>query len=1110
MGIDDDARAAAAAADQAQDDADAVVAEVDVDVRRARLLRSGGADDALPPTLKIDGDEESGEGRLLEAPVVVVVRHGDAAFSSSVITRSSGLRRVQLRCAFKCASARQSIVIEVRGADAADPTRGPLFGRRELSLFELAERDAEDELRRLRARLRKAWGAATTDEDSSSSDSEDDPLEHRRFHSSARPAAKASDTDGAWLALFKPGEEPKIDDDEARADGFASGDADDASGVKRGAACALIDAKVTVTPTSSVGTLAFANPRLRLERDRPARDTVPSPAVTLDLLRRLFAVATWCAVQSDRMTDMLYWHAPLQSLLVTVVSILVCIAAARDHCWVLPALCFWCVLLLFGLDRLTGEWILRRVAPGDTIRDRDCATLRVAALAVDGLDLDEARQPYLRIRYVPACARSPLALRVARAARDAMPENEDALETARRACDDAVAAAGDACPAGRALRAVAVATARLEEAQKGTWRWDSLDATPHPHRREKPSGRLSTSAPPRIGVRSRAAYEAERLMQWATGRPSVTPVKASNISPVPEPVVQTPPPPGSPRAVDVKKDVPATPPPGKAPFFGTPHHAEADVAAAASTRFRACWRRKGEKAYARAWSVPVLRELRVSAGAGPAAAPRVVPWDRAAGRLRVELYAPEAASVGDDAARDIYRRAVEGDDLGLAPDGATLLGVAEVPLSKVSVDDAAAFAPDGWVRLNPPGSDTAETPTPRVRLRCLLEPAPPTPSLQSASLRRRARVEALESELEVPPFEAPPSPAVQVADESDDVVDVGVLSRLRRARATAVESQNLLRDYVRLGEQCRGLVEWSRPGASLAVFAGLTLFLVVAARMRADYLGVLVVLATMAPGAILSVERRAARAKRSARCRRAAKKCKDAGASLKREAEACEDADRAALLARAAVALNCAARAVAVADAHADATNGAAARREATRPDPLIDPEEVTIWTRLRALLEAIPAEPELERVFVERRRAQEWRRARRACRARLGATWAGPLWRRSTAWRRHFACVRRGELQFWYSASHALAGVSPVLVVSLDNARVVDALAGDDLPVLTLHAPLKSAPAEHREWRLAAAHCRDADALRRCVCREASFAGDSDGLDRPVSPALSGTSSTF
>ena len=34
--------------------------------------------------------------------------------------------------------------------------------------------------------------------------------------------------------------------------------ADDASGVKRGAACALVDAKVIVTPTSSVGALAFA------------------------------------------------------------------------------------------------------------------------------------------------------------------------------------------------------------------------------------------------------------------------------------------------------------------------------------------------------------------------------------------------------------------------------------------------------------------------------------------------------------------------------------------------------------------------------------------------------------------------------------------------------------------------------------------------------------------------------------------------------------------------------------------------------------------------------------------------------------------------------------
>jgi hypothetical protein len=422
------------------------------------------------------------------------------------------------------------------------------------------------------------------------------------------------------------------------------------------------------------------------------------------------------------------------------------------------------------------------------------------------------------------------------------------------------------------------------------------------------------------------------------------------------------------------------------------------------------------------------------------------------------------------------------------------------------MDDAAAFARDGWVPLTPPGG-VGDGPTPRVKLRCLLEPAPRAPALRSASLRRRARVEALEGELEVPSLDIVPAPAVPVDEDTNEVEDVGVLSRLRRARATAVESQNLLRDYVRLGEQCRGLLEWSRPGASLAVFAWLTLFLVIAARMRADYLGVLVVLATMAPGAVLSVERRAARAKRSVRCRRAARKCCEAEMKCRREADNCEDADRAAVFTKAAVALSCAARAVADADAHADATHGGAARREATRPDPLIDPAEVTVWTRLRALLEAIPAEPELERVFVERRRAQEWRRARRACRARLGATWAGPLWRRSTSWRRHFACVRRGELQFWYSANHALAGVSPVLVVALDNARVVDALAGDDLPVLTLHAPLNSAPAEHREWRLAAANCTDADALRRCVCREAA---GRDPPERPASPALSTTSSTF
>ena len=71
--------------------------------------------------------------------------------------------------------------------------------------------------------------------------------------------------------FFKPGEEPKIDEELSPIrEASRAGAADDASGVKRGAACALIDAKVTVTPTSSVGALALAN-AAPAARARPAR-----------------------------------------------------------------------------------------------------------------------------------------------------------------------------------------------------------------------------------------------------------------------------------------------------------------------------------------------------------------------------------------------------------------------------------------------------------------------------------------------------------------------------------------------------------------------------------------------------------------------------------------------------------------------------------------------------------------------------------------------------------------------------------------------------------------------------------------------------------------------
>ena len=100
------------------------------------------------------------------------------------------------------------------------------------------------------------------------------------------------------------------------------------------------------------------------------------------------------------------------------------------------------------------------------------------------------------------------------------------------------------------------------------------------------------------------------------------------------------------------------------------------------------------------------------------------------------------------------------------------------------------------------------------------------------------------------------------------------------------------------------------------------------------------------------------------------------------------------------------------------------------------------------------------------------WKRRRILCaffaikvKRQLGASWAGPLWRRSTAWLRHFAAVSNGRLHFWYSAKHALDGVSPVLIVQLTDAQVVQPSSPDDLPVLTLHAALADKPNQRREW---------------------------------------------
>ena len=1260
------------------DDGD-VVAEVDVDVRRARLVRSGGADDALPPTLKIDGDADGDDdgsddegGRLLEAPVVVVARLGDAVAASRVVARSSQLGRLRLSATFRATSARDRLLLELRAqSSSADPAGGALLGRRTLSLYELAERDADRRLAAVKetmdGALRFLAGAEPAPPAPSDSDSDDDPASHASFHRFARPAARAAEarTGAGWYALLADEDAAAAGEEEVEGgSAFVDGATDDASGLRRGNVAALVEARVAVSRRAPAAFLDAA----RRAKDRPPRDDAPSPAATVELLKRLFVVVAWVQGLVSAVDRLLRWDDAAASGGALAVCLAACLLWARDHFLALPVLLCACGLGALGLQRLDGDWARRRLGEAADRGPRargDVAVLRVALLGVDGLEPyagGDAR-PRVRLKYVPAPTLAPVAAAAAAAASDVCaavrapegaPGAGDLLADARRACRDAGDAAAASVAGRGALRCVDVGVAALEPvadvAGDGrrlvrSWAWDRLaeveaprrDATAAPEAAAfalKP--RLSTSAPPRVGLRSRAVYEAERLVQWATGRPSpVAPPAARTPGPAPDddrdapeaaapPEPRTPPPPAAapaaaatPAAAD---DAPAAPEPTAADLATVARRrARASSVAEAppdgDRAYRRRWRRGGA-AYDRAWAVPVLRELRRDAGGGDGARPARVAWAKSAGRLRVELYAPRRAAPGDDGSRrrdarqQLFARTFRdraspayyphrmapalsrgapsagslrslgallrgegdgeddgGDCFGLSPTrdpDATLLGVAEVPLGAVAAaggDDGLPgfLEPGGWLPLRPPrdallpgaadsapradarddvsdddggyasaDGDEAPAAAPRAQLRCRLE------LLGDAAARRAFRdLDAREAELEVACDEAPPGDDAEAPGDGDAgaVAGTGLLSRFRRARHGAVEIQNSLKDAVRLGEQARGLLEWSQPAFTLLVFGALVLALAVAASVRADVLGVLATLGTFGPGLADRLQRRARRVARATAARRAAARCDAAADALVAAAARADAADAAAAadgegagdaadgegagdgaappapgdgglaaaLRRAACCARAGARAARRADADADAASAAAvaaAGRGGARPPS----QPATVWQRLLALLEALPCEPELEQLFSQRRKARDWRRDRRSAARRLGAAWAGPLWRRSTAWRRHFAAVRGPELQFWYSAQHALSGVTPVLVVSLGDARLVDdALASDNLPVLTLHAPLKSKPDVHREWRLAAAHHRDARALQRCICDRADDSRAAAAADAPA-----------
>ncbi|KAH8069555.1 vacuolar sorting protein 9 (VPS9) domain containing protein [Aureococcus anophagefferens] len=729
-------------------------------------------------------------------------------------------------------------------------------------------------------------------------------------------------------------------------------------------------------------------------------------------------------------------------------AVAVCLAAcllwARDHFLALPVLLCVCGLGALGLQRLEGDWARRRLGEAGDRGPRtrgDVAVLRVALLGVDGLEPyagGDAR-PRVRLKYVPA----PTLRAVARGRRG-----------------DAARGVGHGAAVAR--RAAGGADARRRR---------TTTATPR-----RPLAPPSADAAAASGARQRDAAAADdapaALEPTAADLATVARRRARRASPTRRPT---------------------------------------------ATSVRRRWRCGG--AATTAWAVPVLRELRRDAGGGDGARPARVAWARSAG-LRVELYARRAARrrVAARDAQQLFARTFrdraspayyphrmapalsrgapsagslrslgallrgegDGEDDGgdcfacrrRDPD-ATLLGVAEVP-----------SAP------SPPRAATTASGIPRARRLASAAPA------ATRCCRRRDGAAARDDvsdddggyasadgdDAPAAAARAAPVPPGAAGRRGARRVRFGRAGRsrwpatrprpattpTRRATATpapsrargccrgsaahgAVEIQNSLKDAVRLGEQVRGLLEWSQPAFTLLVFGALVLALAVAASAPAT----------------------APRRPRPATGPRGG------------------PAPRGVLRARA--------PAPRAAGALTPRRRGVAAAGQRRRAAPF---QPATVWQRLLALLEALPCEPELEQLFSQRRKARDWRRDRRSAARRLGAAWAGPLWRRSTAWRRHFAAVRGPELQFWYSAQHALSGVTPVLVVSLGGARLVDdALASDNLPVLTLHAPLKSKPDVHREWRLAAAHHRDARALQRCICDRADDSRAAAAADAPATP---------
>lgn len=1270
--------------------------ELTVSVRMARVMRIGGLDDALPPTLKIDGEVGSKTVNL-ETPLVFVARCGDKVVGSRPIVSGLDLESIDLRAVFRVTSARAVLRLEIR----AGSNTGQLVAARSIGMAEIADRDAEIDVRRTRTQLRAAlrslraliFGQDTStshsvthierkeDPDLSSSSSEDEPLEHSRFHARPRPSSSpfqvASDLRVGWYTLYRAAKKDPEQQEEEEEDledcSFVEGDCDDAGGVK----------------SANVGGLVLANivldrqflDMLRAERaelDRPARDEAPDPRAILESLKRGVAVVNWATAVAKRCDALLRWDDWRSSLLATVICALLILLWARDYCFALPPAASLIFLMTMGHARLTGDWLVKRVVVGkggdDDIlegvvacykdddrgrrrwrlhRPRDISTLDVSLDRIVFEKNSERKGPVVVVvKFVPGASRAALATRLVAASHVVAERLEDDLALqVKRVCRDAMEAVahvdedlvkpnGDwpalaaplrafkvgkhtfvreddsstrgaassfygpaksslldnstslsSAPTAESSQDAAAATSVSshrdeDEAPSPTTPKPAPPSVPPPDHTPPPAchlNLLASSTPARVGIGSRAQYEAERLMAW-------TSQFVGSQADTPTPHLSTP----------SRKKKPD-------PFVesaSAKYHERIRSGRKDSRR-----RRNDQSASAAKWSLPVLRELERDAGGNAYTAAIPTAWRRARGQLRIEVYDVKKPSKKrtkrrivskHDAARAIFATAFadkasryyqptqtddsgcydsdatsqtsaaftapeieedeeenaaegnasapvhheehdEDDALGLAPrSDARLVGVAVLPLSRVGprlrkrwldVVPVDTTGPRRWWQgmgfdsgMREEDDDDEESDgddedaicqeeeksgRTGIPLRCrvrvesrIVEDVSAVAKDGGVSLSQWQALDTLEDALET-------SDGSQTREFLESVrraagfPDIGqaitvsasdkqerqqsgfrVLERFRRARRSAVEIQNSLNDIVRVCEQWRALIEWVHPKATMVLVFVLVVATYFASKIRADIAGLLGIAAAFGPGLYDRIHRTMEREAPRAYLRRLADDCDAAARSsgISTAASSCATTSADALRSLAS----------SVSASHGAAERMRAAATDCPKPTP-------AFWrVALASLLEGLPAEPELDAVFSDRRRSAEWRRERAAVARALKASWVGPLWRRSVSWRRHFAAVTDNrQLCFWYSARHALNGVSPVLVVLLNNASLAVPLPETidrDLPVITIHAPALNAPTSMREWRLAAAHYRDASNLRRCI--EAQIDDDDDETD--------------